>query len=302
MQTEIAPAAKTRSKAIVIGLAILIVFAVLFVLLLSMYSAENQSITTQFMQEEASKSGYIQMYAKSFSVDPVKGEISTRLQFEPNGDLVSEDGTLAKNMTLYLNSSTGKSQIAFKKGELMSPTDVVLDIYGNVGAYPFDSHDGALYLTLIENVTDDQGVTSDGEMIPFTVDYTSTLAGYKIAPTAGAENETGYCEIDLSVSRAPTALTFAIFIMALEWLLALSAVGATFVWARGRKIEVTMFGWLGALLFALVPLRNAMPAVPPVGVLSDIIAFFWAEIIVAVSLVVSVVTWLRRGSAEGKPK
>jgi hypothetical protein len=63
-----------------------------------------------------------------------------------------------------------------------------------------------------------------------------------------------------------------------------------------------MFGWMGALLFALVPLRNAMPAVPPVGVLSDIVSFFWAEIIVAVCLVVSVTTWIKRGSAEGKAK
>ena len=57
--------------------------------------------------------------------------------------------------------------------------------------------------------------------------------------------------------------------MVLQWLLAISAISAAIVWVNGRKIEVTMFGWMGALLFALIPLRNAMPAVPPVGVLSD---------------------------------
>ena len=88
--------------------------------------------------------------------------------------------------------------------------------------------------------------------------------------------------------------------MALEWLMALSALSAAIVWMRGRKIEVTMFGWMGALLFALIPLRNAMPAVPPVGVLSDFLSFFWAEILVAVSLALSVATWLTRPTAPNK--
>lgn len=60
-------------------------------------------------------------------------------------------------------------------------------------------------------------------------------------------------EIVLDISRAAMILTFAIFIMALEWLLALSAVGAAFVWVRGRKIEVTMFGWMGALRISSWP-------------------------------------------------
>jgi hypothetical protein len=305
MQTEtttVAQPKKTHAKAIVISIVILAVFAALFALLLSLYNTENQSTVTQFMQDETSKSGYIEISAKSFSVDPVKGEISTRLQFTPNGDLLSDDGTLARDMTLYVNSSAGKTTIPFKKGELMNPTDVVLDIYGNVGAYPFDSHEGELYMVLIENVKDASGAVTDGDMIPFTVDYTSALAGYKVTPAQADDSDTGAVGIDLSISRAATALTFAICIMVLEWLLALSAVGAVYVWIRGRKIEVGMFGWMGALLFALVPLRNAMPAVPPVGVLSDVVAFFWSEIIVAVCLVVSVVTWIRRGSAAGNAK
>ena len=90
--------------------------------------------------------------------------------------------------------------------------------------------------------------------------------------------------------------------MVLQWLLALCTVGAVIVWLRGRKIEVSMLGWMGALHLALVPLRNAMPAVPPTGVLSDFIAFFWAEIIIAVCMATIVITWLKRGSAAGNAK
>jgi hypothetical protein len=59
-----------------------------------------------------------------------------------------------------------------------------------------------------------------------------------------------------------------------------------------------MFSWLAALLFAMVPLRSAMPGAPPIGALSDVLAFFWAEMLIALSLVLIVFTWLRRPGAR----
>ncbi len=101
----------------------------------------------------------------------------------------------------------------------------------------------------------------------------------------------------MQVSRSATIVAFAIFIMILKWLLALGALFVMLsVTVRGRKVELAMFSWLAALLFALPPLRNVMPAVPPLGTLSDFLSFFWAEGIVALSLALIVFTWLRRAT------
>ncbi len=43
-----------------------------------------------------------------------------------------------------------------------------------------------------------------------------------------------------------------------------------------------------ALIFGLPALRNVQPGVPPVGAFSDYITFIWAELIVAVSAVITV--------------
>jgi hypothetical protein len=59
-----------------------------------------------------------------------------------------------------------------------------------------------------------------------------------------------------------------------------------------------MLTWLAALLFALIPLRNAMPNAPPIGAEIDVIVFFWAETVVALTLVTVLVTWLRQPSAQ----
>jgi hypothetical protein len=119
------------------------------------------------------------------------------------------------------------------------------------------------------------------------------MVGYNIAVTEPTDGT--LAQIDLKISRSPTAIAFVCFVTSMMWLLALGAIAVAFsVAVRGRKVEIGMFSWLAALLFALVPLRNAMPGSPPIGVLSDFAAFFWAEELVALSLVTVVFTWLRR--------
>ena len=67
---------------------------------------------------------------------------------------------------------------------------------------------------------------------------------------------------------------------------------------RGRKVEIAMFSFIATLLFAFVTVRNSQPAVPPVGTLSDYLSFFWAVVILALSLLTIIITWLRRPAAK----
>jgi len=49
-----------------------------------------------------------------------------------------------------------------------------------------------------------------------------------------------------------------------------------------------------SLIFGLPALRNVQPGVLPVGAFSDYVTFIWAELIVAVSAVVTVWQWVLR--------
>jgi len=42
-----------------------------------------------------------------------------------------------------------------------------------------------------------------------------------------------------------------------------------------------------------------MPSAPPIGAEIDVIVFFWAETVVALTLVTVLVTWLRQRPGEG---
>jgi hypothetical protein len=49
-----------------------------------------------------------------------------------------------------------------------------------------------------------------------------------------------------------------------------------------------------SLIFGLPALRSIQPGVPTVGVLGDYFSFIWAELFVAASAIIMIVTWLLR--------
>jgi hypothetical protein len=52
------------------------------------------------------------------------------------------------------------------------------------------------------------------------------------------------------------------------------------------------------LIFGLPALRNVQPGVPPVGAFGDYVSFIWAEIIVGLSAIIIIWTWLLRSHKE----
>jgi hypothetical protein len=135
--------------------------------------------------------------------------------------------------------------------------------------------------------------------VSIAVDFYGSIPGMKIAAAKSKESTDDYVGIDMTISRSSTVIFFSMFIAFLMWgaaigvlLLVLSVI------LRGRKIEVGMFSFLSALLFAMVAVRNSQPGVPPIGTFSDFISFFWAEVILALCLMTILFTWLLRPTAK----
>jgi len=64
---------------------------------------------------------------------------------------------------------------------------------------------------------------------------------------------------------------------------------------RRRKLETAQISMMAVILFAMpAALRSFQPGIPPPGVLSDFYGFFWADIVVALSLVTMLIIYLQR--------
>lgn len=283
------PAAR---RTVLITVAIIGLVVINLVVVWQAYLIESQNQSLEFSTGEALEPDHLTISAKLIAIDLNRGDLTIRLRFTPNGALLGADGrSLAEPLIIGVNTSDGRTEYIFYADEPMSAAEVVISIYGEAGNYPFDRHSGTLIVTAATvNAVD----RTRNMPVPISLSYTGALAGYQIGAHEISEPVVGYAEIEIPIQRTNTVVIFVVAMMLLHWLLALSALAVAISIVRGRRIEATLFSWLAGLLFALPPLRIALPGVPPIGALIDFLSFFWAEAIVALALITIVFTYVRR--------
>lgn len=95
------------------------------------------------------------------------------------------------------------------------------------------------------------------------------------------------------VRRADNVIVVSVLVMVLMMSLAVSILVMSFrALVSEERMELLPLSLCVSLLFGLPALRNAQPAVPALGVLGDYLSFIWAEMVVAVSAVMVIWTWL----------
>jgi len=285
-------------KPLIVLILLLLVFAGAYIFVLSAYKNEGANRAAE-LAPDTQKAGEnrIDVTGRIVTADVMKGDVVVRLEFTPKGSFLSADGsTLARDLDLYVASATGKNMHEFKKGKRMNPIEAVVEIYeGEPMDYPFDAHTAELAF-FFEPAAAKGGEGGGNESIPMAVELRGSVAGLRMDADYAKENAPDHAVIEINISRATTAVFFSVFIMVAMWALAIGVILLVFrVFAGHRKIEISMFSFLGALLFAFPALRNSQPGTPPIGTLSDFLAFFWAEVIIALSLLSVVLRWLIRG-------
>jgi hypothetical protein len=323
---------KLKTKEIIIAVGVLVVFAVALVLVLNAYKSEGAQRSAVVSDLGDKDPNHIEVDVKLVTIDPNKGDVTARLEFVPRGHFTTDNGhTLARDLKLFVNSATGKQEHDFQKGKRMNPTEVVINMYdGLVTDYPFDRHSAFLELYFLEATKEpgkdkpavaaakpaEAGPTPTMEVPPgeeqkkpeaekktedadeeiaIGVDFFGSIPGFKIEAARAKESTEDYVGIDMNISRASTTMFFSLFVMLMMWGLTIVVIFLTLsVVVRGRKVEVGMFSFTAALLFAFATVRNAQPGAPPIGTFSDFISFFWAEVFIALCLVILVFTWLLR--------
>jgi hypothetical protein len=293
--------------------------SVVMILLLAMAVLVKAQDDKELKDFEAKHPNGITVTGKILAIDPVKGDVSIRLEFFPHGDLVKEDGSLAKNIKFDTESSNGKQEVTFEKGKRMTASEVVLNMYGDeVERYPIDKHNADLYLYFYtkpdKKKEEPKPVATpnpDGEEaerpkeeaaeeeteveVPHLLVFQPSMSGYSITTAKNKESDEGYTSLNLTISRSPMVMLFAGFIMLLMWGVSLAVFGVIFtVVILGRKAEIAMFSFIATLIFAFVTVRNSLPGVPPVGTFSDKLSFFWAEGILGMCLLAVLITWIFR--------
>jgi uncharacterized protein DUF4436 len=300
---------------IVIAIVAFLILVIAYVTVLRGYSREGESRSFKVEDTQNADEDFIDVDVKVISVDPVKGDLTARITFEPQGELAKDEVSPAEDITLFINSATGKQEHKFEKGKRMNPIDATVSLEGQSSDYPFDSHDAELWLVMTTPVKEKPSESSaaageeapaprpqtqasvydTNEPVPMAVAFAGSIPGFKLEAEKDKANDVGYTRVEMKISRSSTVVFFSVFVMVLMLFLA-SAVVLMMLrfWLGKRKIEVSAMSVYGAMLFAFPALRASQPGVPPLGTYSDYVSFFWAEMLVAVSLVTIISLWVLR--------
>lgn len=233
--------------------------------------------------------------ARALKVDPATDTATFRMTFDAVGRYADPAGALTQPLTVYVETDQGWVPKSYSKDELMRPMDSTLPLYGGFpGDYPFDSY------SVDVNVAVD---TDAGNSIPSALQVLASVHGFSFHLKRAANQPDGAHLVSLGLKRSLGTRFFSIFVMTVMWALALLAVALMVrLILLGRRIEFPMFTFLAALLFAFPAVRNALPGAPPLGVRLDYLSFFWCELLVALSLILMLGTWVFTRNETDPPR
>ncbi|MFD0279247.1 DUF4436 family protein [Kitasatospora sp. NPDC127111] len=228
---------------------------------------------------------WIELDVTSQDIDPGTGELTLYVVPVPRGGLAAGPGSSAFGRQAVITvQAADRTELRAAPGEAATPEPVKANFHdGTVTDYPFDRHHFAVSFA----ASDTSGA------VPVGVVFRDVDPFFLVHPTSTA-GSAGATVLEGTVTRTRSTSILAWFMIAAMWALALAVLAGAEVLRRGRQGMVwPSLGWMAATLFALVGMRNAAPGSPPIGSLIDYVAFFWAEGIIAASLVVTVVSGSR---------
>lgn len=212
--------------------------------------------------------------------------LAVNLAFNPGSALLDpKTHHLKEDLSLRVRSSAMPSRHTWTKGMLPGLMAIPLTIAGQIERWPFDQYRSGLIEVEIF-----YGPDTDRAPDHVPVTFIDHLSGWQLTATR-TQADGPY---RLHVRRSLSTAAFAIVILGVLITIASLALFVAVQTARDRRpFQPPMTTWYAAMLFAVVPLRNALPGSPPFGSWVDITVVIWVLLALAVSMVLYIGCWWR---------
>jgi hypothetical protein len=212
--------------------------------------------------------------------------VVANLAVSPGSELLDPvSHRLSDDLVIRVRSSATPSAREYTKGVLPGVFPVPLTLAGHVERWPFDLyHSGPIEVQLFRG----SGTQNPPELIPLK--FIDHLSGFKVSATKAGEHQV----YRLNVRRAESTALFGIVVCGV--LIGIAVLGlfvAIQTLRNRRKFQPPMTTWYAAMLFAVVPLRNALPGSPPFGAWIDVTIVLWVIVALGAAMLLYIVCWWR---------
>jgi hypothetical protein len=214
-------------------------------------------------------------------------ELVADLIVKPGPELLdpATDG-LKQDLTVAVTSATTPVRRTWSKGMLPGVFPVPITLARDVERWPFDSYyTGPITVSLF---------TASGQLPErANITFVDRLTGWKV-DVRRVNNASASAPYEVDLQRSASTMVFAIVILCI--FVAIAAVGlfvAIQTVRDPRRFQSPMTTWYAAMLFAVLPLRNALPGSPSFGSWIDLTIVMWVLVALVVSMLLYIGAWWR---------
>jgi Domain of unknown function (DUF4436) len=264
---------------------LLIVLAGLVTAGLLMYHSDRDSRQQAYTTGDNGVADRLDLQVTIEKMNPAAQQLTLRFVVIPQGRLATGPGSTAPARDLTVETTSQATPVLrYPASQPARAAEVTVDAPGIASDYPFDRYDAAIGFA----------ASAGGEPVPVTLTLDDADPSFSGHVTRGGQSTAGYTFFHVTESRSRSTLILALMMMAIMWALALTVAAASWTLVKDRRgLIFPAMSWMAATLFALAAFRNAAPGSPPVGAVLDYAAYLWAELIVALSLVIVTATGIR---------
>jgi hypothetical protein len=194
--------------------------------------------------------------------------------------------TLKEELSVVLSSTVAASKRTWPKGALPDVFRISLTLAGDVADWPFDQYrSGPVVADLLSG--------SASTRVPATVALVDRQLGWEVEiDRVNGAGDLGPYQVE--VYRSTSTVAFAVIILGVLIALAAVALFVAIQTARDKRpFQPPMTTWYAAMVFAVVPLRNALPDAPPFGSWIDVAIVSWVIVVLVTSMVIYISCWWR---------
>ncbi|HTQ19195.1 DUF4436 domain-containing protein [Mycobacterium sp.] len=220
-------------------------------------------------------------------IQSTKNALHANLSVAPAPALLDpQNHSLKEDLSVVVTSAISARKQTWLKGTLPDVFPVSLTLVGDVADWPFDTYRSGL--VSVELLRGDMQVRE-----PATVTLVDRLLAWKVDVIRVNTSDTpAPYRVDLRRSRSTAA--FGVVILAV--LVTLAGLGlfvAIQTLHNRRKFQPPMTTWYAAMLFAVMPLRGALPDSPPFGSWIDVTIVLWVIVVLVISMTIYITCWWR---------
>jgi uncharacterized protein DUF4436 len=234
-------------------------------------------------------------------LDTVANRLTVNVLVYPKDSLYDKNlGVLTTDASVRLYPENDLGDLQYPVGKAPAQVSTTIEAHGDPGNWPFDSYS-------TEEIAADvfTGIAPNREKVPARVEVAGKLDGWDATVTRvhdPADPPDVKDNVRLTLHRSKGPLIFDVGVCLVLIALPALALWVAIPMALGRTSFVPPFiTWYGAMLFAIVPLRNILPGGPPYGSWVDQAVVLWVLIGLVVAMTLFVFAWWRNRDRK-RPK